>query len=95
MGRQPASAALQFWMKLMGGTFVVLLLTVWEHVEALREERQVKILRLEADRLTYENGRMQMQIHQWVSPGHLESVARKEFGMVPLDAAHVIGLNKQ
>ena len=88
------SAELRFWGKLFAAFFVVLMVTVWEHVSAIGVTRGLKNLHKEVDRLTYENGRMQMQIHQWESPSHLDVVARKDLNMVPLDAAHVIGLEQ-
>ena len=92
--RSRNSQAVQFWAKLAVGFFVVLLLMVWEHVQTQRLGGQLKDMHQEADRLAYENGRMQMQIHQWVSPSHLESMARKEYQMVPLDSGHIIGIEK-
>ena len=49
-------------------------------------------MRLEADRLTYENGRLQMQIHQYEAPSNLEALAKKNFSMIPLDPSHRIGI---
>jgi cell division protein FtsL len=83
-----------FAYRLGVGFFVVFLFMVWEHVEAERCERQLKGMSQEADRLTYENGRMQAQVHQWISPSHLETLARKELKMAPVDAAHVIGMDQ-
>jgi cell division protein FtsL len=92
--RRSDPAVLRFWVKLIGAFFVVLMLTVWEHVQAVNLEKDLRGLRRETDRLTYENGRMSMQIHQWESPSHLDIVARKELGMIPIDAQHVIGLHQ-
>jgi len=91
--RRTDPAEIRFWSKIIGALFIVLLVTVWEHVQALNVERQIKMLRAETDRFAYENGRMDMQIHQWESPSHLDVVARHDFQMIPLDAPHVIGLN--
>jgi cell division protein FtsL len=86
--------ALQFWAKLSAGILVALLLMVWEHVQALRLNRDLQEMHQEADRLTYENGRMQTQVNEWISPSHLETVARQQFQMVPVDTNHVIGIEK-
>jgi cell division protein FtsL len=91
-GGNPEEA--RFWMKLGAGIVVVLMLTVWEHVRANGLAKEVKTLRKDVDRLTYENGRMQMQINQWTSPSHLDAIARKEFGMAPIDGEHIIGIPK-
>ncbi len=48
-------------------------------------------MRAEADRLTYENGRLQMQIHQYEAPSNLEMLAKKN-AMIPLDPSHRVGL---
>ena len=95
MRGRSAGPGFRFWAKLGAGVFIALLAMVWEHVEALRVEKDLSVMRREADRLTYENGRMQMQIHQWVSTSHLQDMARKDYGMIPVDPAHVIGVNPQ
>jgi hypothetical protein len=92
--RRTDPVVLRFWMKLLGAFFAVFMLTVWEHVQALNLEKELKGLRREADRLTYENGRVSMQIHQWESPSHLDLLGRKDLGMLPIDATHIIGLHK-
>lgn len=86
--------SVRFWMKALTAMIVFLLLLVWEHVQASHMERQLKSMRKEADRLTYENARLQTQINQWVSPSHLDKVAKQELGMIPLDSEHVIGLQR-
>ncbi len=91
-GRE-TSPETRFLCKVGAAVFVALFVLVWENVEGLRLEKTVKGMRREVDLLTYENGLMQMQVHHWVSPSRLEDVARKEYGMLPLDAAHVIGIN--
>jgi hypothetical protein len=65
---------------------------VWENVQAQRLERELKVLRVEADRLTYENGHLQVQIHQYEAPSNLEMLAKKVFFMTPIDSSHRIGL---
>lgn len=80
------------WIKWCAAILGVLMLRVWTHVEAQRMEGELKQLRLEADRLTYENGRLQMQIHQWISPSHLDLLAKQQYGLGPIDVKHVIGL---
>lgn len=94
MSPREANDAIRFWVKVGAGIFIVLLLTVWEHVLALRLSRQLADARQEADRLTYENGRLQTQIHQWTSPSHLDALAHQQYAMAPLDSAHVIGIRK-
>jgi cell division protein FtsL len=81
-------------MKLGTAVFVVLMVTVWEHVTAVRLETELKSLRKEHDRLTYETGRMQAQINHWTAPSNLDAIARKDFKMIPLDSQHVIGISK-
>lgn len=92
MSRKPSNETLRFWAKMGCALLSVMLLTVWEHVQALRLERHVSALRKEADRLTYENGRLQNQVFQWTSPSHLDALARQQYGMAPPDSAHVIGI---
>lgn len=96
MGIQPRGSAftVQRWMKILVGVFALLLVMVWEHVQATHLERELLPMRREADRLTYENARLQMQINQWVSPSHLESLAKKDYHMGPLDPSHRLGLEK-
>jgi len=94
MSPKQINEAVAFWMKLGVAVFAVLILTVWEHVEAIRLEHQMVAMRKEADRLTYENGHMQNLIHQWTSPSHLDTVARQDYQMQPLDSTHVIGIHK-
>ena len=94
MSPRQSNEAVRFWVKIGSGIFVVLLLTVWEHVLALGMERRLAAMRKEADRLTYENGHLQNQIHQWTSPSRLDDMAHKQYGMMPLDSAHVIGIHK-
>jgi len=79
-------------LKLFGVILCILMVRVWETVQSQRFERQIKTLRQDADRLTYENGRLQMQIHQYEAPSNLEALARKNFAMIPLDSSHRIGL---
>jgi cell division protein FtsL len=92
MRSQKMGPELRFWIKLSSGVFVALLIMVWQHVEAIRVEKELNGMRHEVDRLSYENGRMQMQIHQWESTSHLQEIARKDYNMGPLDPAHVIGM---
>jgi len=87
-------SSLKFWAQIAAAFLVALLLTVWEHVQSGVISQQLKILHAQADRLTYENARMQMQVHQWVSPSHLDQIAREEYHLAPLDGAHTIGLKQ-
>ena len=79
-------------LKIFAVVLCVLMVRVWESVQAQRLDRQLKALRTETDRLTYENGRMQLLIHQYESPSNLDALAKKEFAMKPLDPQHRIGL---
>ena len=79
-------------IKIFGAVLCVLMCRVWETVQSQRLERRLKASRLEADRLTYENGRLQVMIHQFEAPSELESLARKQFSMIPLDASRRIGI---
>ena len=88
MRGRSAGPEFRFWAKLGAGVFIALLAMVWEHVEALRVEKDLSVMRREADRLTYENGRMQMQIHQWVSTSHLQEMARKDWLVHPASYQH-------
>ena len=92
MRRRVPSTTLKTWAKWTAGIVFVLLLRVWEHVEAGRLERQLSTMRSEVDRLTYENGRLQVQVHQWIAPSHLEMVARRELQMGPVQPSQVIGM---
>src|SRR6185295_17947556 len=83
-----------YWLKALGITLFLLMFMVWQRVEARHLERQVSAMRKEEDQLLYQNAHLQSQINQWLSPSHLESVARKELGMVPLDAQHRIGVQR-
>lgn len=78
--------------KLFAVVISILMCRVWETVQSQRLERQLKSLHVESDRLTYENGRLQMQIHQYEAPSHLEALAKTNFAMIPLDPAHRVGL---
>jgi cell division protein FtsL len=90
--QKSASAALAYWFKIIGVTLTLLMFMVWQHVEARLLERQLSGMRKEQDQLLYQNARMENQINQWIAPGHLETLARKELNMVPLDAQHRIGV---
>jgi hypothetical protein len=83
--------SLQRWIKICVAILVVLMLRVWENVQAQRLERRLTLMRAEADRLTYDNGRLQMQIHQYVAPSNLEAIAKQEsYG--PLASSRRIGI---
>jgi len=92
MRNRPDSETIRKWTKICAAGLCVLMLRVWENVQAQRLDRQLKVLRLEADRLTYENGKLQVLIHQYEAPSHLESLAKSDFSMIPLDPSHRIGL---
>ena len=79
-------------IKIFSAVICVLMGRVWETVQSQRLERRLKVSRLEADRLTYENGRLQVLIHQYEAPSHLEMLAKKDYSMVPLEASHRIGI---
>ena len=92
MKSRPDADTVRRWVKICTVVMVVLMLRVWENVQVQRLERQLKVMRTEADRLTYENGRLQMQIHQYESPSNLEAMAKKNFSMIPLDPSHRVGI---
>ena len=79
------------WIKICGAVLAVLMLRVWENVEAQRLDRRLTQMRLETDRLTYENGKLQLLVHQYESPSNLEALAKAQ-SMVPLDPSHRVGL---
>jgi cell division protein FtsL len=81
-----------YWMRGLGFVIVVLMFMVWQHVEAVHLDRQLKGLRKEEDELIFQNAKLQSQINQWLSPSNLEVVARKQLGMVPPDAKHRVGV---
>jgi len=76
------------WLKILGSALVVLMFMVWQHVQARHLDKQLKGMRKEEDELIFQNARLQSQINQWISPSHLETMARKDLGMIPLDAQH-------
>jgi len=92
MRNRPDWEIVRQWIKICSVILIILMLRVWENVQAQRLDRQLKTSHMEADRLTYENGRLQMQIHQYESPSHLEAVAKKEYSMGPLDPSHRVGI---
>jgi cell division protein FtsL len=91
--KRSSSAPLIRGSRVMGGIVLVLMLIVWEHVEALHLQRQIKGMAKEEDQLIFQNAHLQSQINQWISPSHLDSVARKSLGMIPLDSQHRIGVD--
>jgi cell division protein FtsL len=80
------------WMKILGTWMVVLMFMVWQHVQSRHLERRLASLRKEEDQMIFQNSRMQSQINQFISPSHLDTMARKELNMVPLDAQHRVGV---
>jgi cell division protein FtsL len=92
--RAVTSLTFQRWLRILAGIITVLMLMVWEHVEALHLQRQLKLLHKEEDRWVFQNAQMQMQINQLESPSRLENVAKTQLGMVPLDARHVIAVEQ-
>jgi len=56
---------------------------VWQRVKVRTLERESGHLHQDIDRLRYENGRLDMQIHQWISPTHLDMLARQTYNMAP------------
>jgi hypothetical protein len=91
MSNRPDRQTIIRWIKICALTMAVLMLRVWENVQSQGLERQLKSMRSETDRLTYENGRLQMQIHQYEAPSNLEMLAKKN-DMIPLDSSHRVGL---
>jgi hypothetical protein len=79
-------------LKIFGAILCILMVRVWETVQSQRLERRVKTYHQEADRLTYENGRLQVQIHQYEAPSHLETMAKTTYSMIPVDSLHRVGL---
>ena len=91
MRGRPDIHSLRKWGKICGIVLAILMLRVWETVQTQRLEKRLSVMRLEADRLTYENGRLEMQIHQYEAPSHLEALA-KAASMVPLDPSRRVGM---
>ncbi len=79
------------WMKYCALILAVLMLRVWENVQAQRLKRQVGTMRSEVDRLTYQNGLLQKQIHQSLAPSRLDAAA-KERSMGPLPPERRVGI---
>jgi cell division protein FtsL len=92
MRNQAEIEALRRRLKILSIVLCILMVRVWETVEGQRLQRRLKTLRVETDRLTYENGLLQMQIHRFEAPSNLEAIAKKDLSMVPLDASHRIGI---
>jgi hypothetical protein len=68
----------------VGIAFVLVLLgMIWQRVQARQLDREYNHLRLEVDRLRYENGKLATQINQKIAPTYLEAMA-KERGLLPL-----------
>lgn len=93
--RRDSTFSVQGWLKILGAVFAVLMGMVWEHVEALHMERQVKAMHREADRLVYENAQLQVKINQLESPSRLDTIAKTQLGMGPLDARHIIEVDQR
>jgi cell division protein FtsL len=91
MRGRPDIQSIRKWAKVCGVILAVLMLRVWVNVQAERLERGLAAERLEADRLTYENGHLQMQIHQYEAPSSLEAIAKQQ-SMVPLDPSRRVGM---
>jgi cell division protein FtsL len=81
------------WARLAIVFVVALLGMVWQRVKARQLDREFNQLRQEADRLRYENGRLQVQIHQWVSPTNLDTHA-KQRGLLPLSPAQRVSVSR-
>jgi len=60
---------------------------VWQRVRARELEKETRAIRLEVDRLRYENGKLQNQVHDWTAPSRLEALAKQEYNLVPLTPA--------
>lgn len=71
---------------LIAGVVATAMLLVWQRVQARHYQRESARLQQDIDALRYENGRLDTQIHQWVSPSHLDSLAKTTFKMAPPDA---------
>jgi cell division protein FtsL len=84
--------ALYYWGKALGVALAVLMFIVWEHVQARHLKRQLDVMHKEEDQLVFQNAKMQSQINQWISPSYLETMARKQLQMMPVDAERRIGL---
>jgi cell division protein FtsL len=74
--------------KLFSAVFVIVALgMVWQRVKERTLELESRRLHEEIDRLRYENGRLDVQIRQWISPTHLDAMARQTYGMAPAQPA--------
>ena len=91
MKARPDMQNIRKWAKIFAVVLTVLMLRVWENVQAQRLERGLAMKRAETDRLTYENGRLQMQIHQYEAPSNLEAMA-KPLSLAPLDPSRRVGM---
>ena len=90
--RRSSTTPFRSWIKALTGALTVLLVVVWEHVEAARLEKQLRGMRKERDQLIYEDARLQAQINQWMSPSNLDKIARTQLHMTPVDPRRVIGV---
>jgi cell division protein FtsL len=75
------------WKSFAALFVIVALGMVWQRVKVRTYERECGHLRQDIDRLRYENGRLDMQIHQWISPSHLDTIARQTYAMAPVKPA--------
>jgi cell division protein FtsL len=87
-----SSDAFFYWMKVLVASLGLLMFIVWQHVQGRHLERQLNTMRKEEDQLVYQNARLQSQLNQWLSPSHLETMARKELSMAAPDAKHRVGV---
>ena len=92
MGIRESFPKARQWVRAALGVFALAFLVVWVNTEATRMERQLIPMRKEADRLRYENARLQIQLNQWLAPSHMDVIARQEMGLQPVDPQRLIGL---
>jgi len=82
--RAASRESLTPWVRLGVVLVFVLVGMVWQRVQARSLDREAKAIRLEVDRLRFQNGNLQSQIHQWTAPSRLEALAKEKYGLVPL-----------
>ena len=92
--RAASREPLKPWVHL-GIVFVLILIgMIWQRVRARELDREAKAIRLDVDRLRYQNGNLESQIHQWTAPSRLEALAKEKYNLVAPTAQQRVAVPK-